>query len=186
MGEFSINGFRSALKFGGARNTLFKVNMSFPAGIGGDAGRDIEMFAKAATLPPTEHGVINVPHYGRSIKVNGDKNYGAWQITIINDEDFKFRHAFEQWMFNMQTTESNIATALAAVPAQYKVDAQITQYAKAQKKVLRVYNFSGIFPVQVSAINMDWGAQNTIEDFTVVLEYDYHEVVDGSTGRIQG
>lgn len=182
---FSIDEFRAALKFGGARNTLFRVDLTFPVGIGSQAARMIPKMAKASSLPPTEHGIIQVPVFGRTIKINGDKSYGSWTVTFYNDEDFQLRHAFEQWQNQMQTIESNIATPLALLPAQYKQDAKISQYSK-DDKLLRTYKFSGLFPAQVSGIQMDWGATNQIEEFQVTFEYDYHIVDEGTTGVVSG
>ena len=40
---------------------------------------------------------IDVPFRGRIFKVAGDRTIENWSITVINDEDFLFRNAFEEW-----------------------------------------------------------------------------------------
>ena len=42
-------------------------------------------------------GMINVPFRGRELKVAGERTFENWVVTVINDEDFKLRTAFEKW-----------------------------------------------------------------------------------------
>ena len=79
---------------------------SFPAGITG-AGHTLEQscsertfrfLCKAAQLPASTVAEIPVPFRGRILKVAGDRTFEPWTVTIINDEDFNLRSAFEGWM----------------------------------------------------------------------------------------
>ena len=38
-------------------------------------------------------------------------------------------------------------------------------------QTLRTYNFEGIYPTEVSAIALDYGATDQIEEFTVTFNY---------------
>lgn len=60
----------------------------------------------------------------------------------------------------------------------------MTQFSKTGTPV-RVYNFVGIFPTEVSAIEMDWGT-DAVSEFTVTFTYDYWEVSGGITGNAGG
>jgi hypothetical protein len=44
-----------------------------------------------------------------------------------------------------------------------------------------VYNFNGLFPTEISAIEMNWEA-SAIEEFTVTFQYDWWNVSGGVTG----
>ena len=35
---------------------------------------------------------------GRTLKVTGDRTFDVWTITVINDENFRIRTKFEEWM----------------------------------------------------------------------------------------
>ena len=72
----------------------------------------------------------------------------------------------------------------ASSPALYKSTAQVTQFSKTGVP-LRVYNFVGIFPTEVAAIEMDWAA-DAVSEFTVTFTYDYWEVSGGITGQAGG
>ena len=97
----TISDFKSALTWGGARPNLFEVELTtFPEAAVG-AGWDSEKFrymCKSATLPASNVAPIDVPFRGRIFKVAGDRTFDTWTVTIINDEDFKLRNAFEAWM----------------------------------------------------------------------------------------
>jgi len=38
---------------------------------------------------------------------------------------------------------------------------------------LKTYTFVGIFPVDLSPIDVAWDSNDTIEEFTVTFQYDY-------------
>jgi hypothetical protein len=174
---FNINDLRSQLTFGGAKSTLFQVQITNP--IAGAADIKIPFMVKAATLPSSTVGMIEVPYFGRKIKVAGDRTFDAWSVTVINDEDFLVRNAMETWMSAINTHEGNLSAA--ATPLQYKAQAQITQFSKTGLP-LRVYNFNGLFPTEISPINMSWEDTDRIEEFDVTFQYDWWNVSSTATG----
>jgi hypothetical protein len=100
----TITGFKERLAGGGARPNLFEVEIpTFPEGItwGTASGQEAQTFSflcKAAQLPASNVSPIDVPFRGRILKVAGDRTFDPWTVTIINDEDFKLRTAFEKWV----------------------------------------------------------------------------------------
>lgn len=181
---FSVNDIRSALRFGGARPNQFEVNITFPGAVGGSyTPQNLKFFAEAASLPGTDIGNINVGYFGRFYKVAGDRIYPPWEIRILQDEDFNIRHTFETWINEINKTRGNTAGAVP-YPVNYKATAIATQYGKTGN-VIREYRFDGLFPTQISPIQLDWATQNQIERFSVRLEYDYHTPSRGP-GAITG
>ena len=173
---FSINEFKSQLVGGGARGALFQVQITNP--ILGAADFKVPFMVKAATLPESTTGQIQVPYFGRMVKYAGDRVFQPWNVTIINDEDFAVRNAMEAWSNSINTHITNFRTA----PANYKAQAQVTQYGK-DGSVLREYTFEGLFPTQISTIELGWASQDTIEEFQVSFEYDLWRVSGGITGN---
>ena len=169
---FSINTFRSnALNNAGARANLFDVTMT-GAGAAGLNASEFTFACKAAQIPSSTVGVVEVPYFGRVVKVPGNKTFENWTVTIINDEDFNIRNAMEKWITAMGTHEGNVATISAGDGTLYG-QATVNQYAKAGGTVLEAYNFVNIFPINVAAIDLAWSDNDTIEDFTVEFAYDY-------------
>lgn len=101
----TLSEFKSRLAGGGARPNLFEVSIpSFPSSISEAWGPGIQdengtfnFLCKAANLPASTVAQVNVPFRGRNLKVAGDRTFAPWTVTIMNDEDFKLRTAFERW-----------------------------------------------------------------------------------------
>lgn len=179
---FNINEIRSQLTLGGARNSLFQVQITNPVNGIGDI--KVPFLARAATIPEANLGVIEVPYFGRKIRLAGDRTYGTWTVQILNDEDFLIRNALEEWSNKIQTFEGNIRDLGSASPLQYKQTARVTQFSKTGAP-LREYKFNGIFPTSISTIELDWNATDAIEEFQVTFAYDWW-VVSGATGDAGG
>lgn len=175
MADFNIDNIRARFTSGGVRNTYFSVFIT-PMPGGGDPENKLTFTCKAAQLPGTNIGTIEVPFFGRRIKFAGDRTYEPWNIMVHNDEDFAVRHAFENWIQQMNKTIDNISE-LANVN-DYKAEGYVEQYSRTGS-IIRTYKFSGLFPVAVSPIEVDWGAFDQIEEFQVSLQYDYFTIVDG-------
>jgi len=177
---FNIQEIRSQLTLGGARASLFQVQIANPANGAGDI--KVPFMVKAAQIPSSTTGVIEVPYFGRKIKVAGDRTFAEWTVTIINDEDFLIRNAMEQWSNSINSHAGNIREFGSASPLLYKSNAQITQFSKTGVPI-REYTFNGMFPTEVSAIEMAWETTDAIEEFTVTFQYDFWEVSGGVTGN---
>ena len=176
---FNISNFKSSgLVGGGARPSLFDVEI-----IGRQGLESLRFLARATQLPAMTIQSVDVPYFGRKIKVAGDRTFADWSITIMNDEDFKLRARFEEWSNQMNTIISNVNMS-GNSPASYKSEAIVRQYSKAGKatedKPIRAYKFVGIFPTQIDAINLDWDTTNAIETFDVTFAYDYWEPYETS------
>lgn len=179
---FSITDIKGALKLGGARPTLFSVELFSP--FTNDLNTLSSFMVQSAQLPGSSITPIEVPYFGRKIRVAGDRTFEPWTVTIINDEDFKIRHALETWHHNINTLASNLNTA--GRPENYKRPAEVHQYSKVGGAPIRTYKFEGMFPTEITPIDVNWNDTDQIEVFQVTFVYDYFEVVGGTTSTIQG
>ena len=195
----SIIDFRSRLKGGGARSNLFEVQMAFPdfAKPVNEALNDIPFLVKAAEIPASNIGNIPVPFRGRILPIAGDRTFAPSTVTIINDTNFRLRDVMERWSDGI----NDIQTAQGATnPEDYQTTATVLQLSRGPVKgldrkvnsgeeipVLRMYDFIGIYPNDISAIPLDHGATDTIEEFQVTFNYLYYEVrgvKDGTSSRL--
>lgn len=176
---FNINQFRGELSGGGANPTLFQVQIQNPVNPSGNL--KVPFMVKTSSLPASSQGVIEVPYFGRKIKLKGDRVYPEWTTTVINDEDFLVRNALEEWMSAMNTPEGNITTLGSANPNLYKSQATVTQFGR-KGNILRVYTFDGLFPTEIEPIELGWENNDTIEEFAVTWQYDWWRVSGGVTG----
>lgn len=185
----TLSQFKTKLAGGGARPNLFEVSIpSFPSSISdawnsGDGGENgiFKFLCKAAQIPASTVAEIPVPFRGRILKVAGDRTYDTWTVTIINDEDFKLRTAFEQW--SNKLTKHNDNTGVTN-PASYMTDAYVQQLGRGatqfstnnvggEHSVLRTYKFYDIWPSEVSPIDLSYDSTDTVEEFTVTFQVQY-------------
>lgn len=185
----TISQFKSALSGGGARPNLFEVELTtFPTGISWDADK-FKYLCKAAALPGSNVASIDVPFRGRTFKVAGDRTIDAWTVTIINDEDFKLRRAFESWTELIAKLDNNLG---ATSPGAYMSNATVYQLGRgsqinsttnagADSSVLAAYKFVDIFPTSVSPIDLSYDSGDTIEEFTVEFQVQSYEIISSAT-----
>ena len=185
----TISQFKSALSGGGARPNLFEVELTtFPSGISWDADK-FKYLCKAAALPGSNVASIDVPFRGRTFKVAGDRTIDAWTVTIINDEDFKLRRAFEAWSDLIAKLDNNLG---ATNPGSYMSNATVYQLGRgstansttnagADSSILAAYKFVDIFPTSVSPIDLSYDSGDTIEEFTVEFQVQSYEIISSST-----
>jgi hypothetical protein len=173
---FNISQFASRLKTGGARPTLFEVKLFNP--ISGDSDALTPLFVRTANLPESLIGTIEVSYMGRKLKIPGDRTFNPWAVTVINDEDFLIRDRLERWSAGINSHQTNLRARKDIT--ELKNNAQVTQYGKTGE-ILRVYEFVGLYPGSISAIDLDWDTTDTLETFQVEFQYDYWIVKSGTT-----
>ena len=171
----TISDFKGSLIGGGARPNLFEVELTtLPAGISWNSS-DFSYMCKAANLPASNIANIDIPFRGRIFKVAGDRTIEPWTVTIINDENFNLRNAFEEWADLIASLERNMG---ATDPEAYMVNAKVYQLGRGStpnsksnsgtsNSVLKEYEFFNIWPSAVAAIDLSYDSTDTIEEFTV-------------------
>lgn len=170
MAILGVDDFKSKLKGGGARPNLFNCRVNFPAYALGDAELTSFM-AKGAQLPASQITEVVVPFRGRQLKIAGDRTFDVWTVTVINDTGFEVRDAMERWMNGINSHNENTGFN---DPAEYQTDLTVEQLDK-DGLVLKTYNFRSCFPTEVSAIDLNYDTENTIEEFTVTFQVQYWE-----------
>jgi hypothetical protein len=172
--SFNVSEFRAQLVGDGARPNLFSVSLQFPtfATDANAAAQKTTFMAKSAQLPGSTVGMVPVYYYGRELKFAGNRTFADWTLTIINDEDFVVRNALEEWMNGINSHAGNLRNAQAFSPSAYSVDASVSQYGK-QGNDIKDYTFVGLYPVDIAPIDLDWGSNDTIEEYSVTFAYQY-------------
>jgi len=173
---FNVAEFRSNLIGDGARPNLFSVSMAFPfiAANSGAASSKLTFMAKTAQLPGSTIGTVPLFYFGRELKFAGNRTFTDWTLQIINDENFTIRNSLESWMNSINSNAGNIRNAAAFNPSGYTTDATVTQYGKTGDDI-KDYLFVGMFPVDIAPIDLDWGSNDTIEEYSVTFAYQYWE-----------
>lgn len=194
----TITAFKSKLAGGGARPNLFEVEIpSFPVAAGQNVWRTgdnqeadtFKFLCKTAQLPASNIAEIAVPFRGRTLKVAGDRTFDTWTVSVINDENFLLRNAFEAWMQGISKNSNNTG---ATNPGSYMTYALVHQLGRGADKgiqsttnsdaangstitPLKTYTFYDIFPTEVSAIDLSYDNSDVIEEFSVTFQVQYWE-----------
>ena len=137
---------------------------------------------KASTLPGSNIGLIQVPFRGRKLKVSGDRNFEDWNTTIFNDSDYRMRDAIEKWSEVIQyhnfaighnQIDSGITNSIFGEEESGYMGTGFVRQLDRQGRQLKIYKFSGIWPIRISSINLDFGTQDTIEEYDVQWAVQY-------------
>ena len=185
----TIDSFKSSVVSDFARPNLFQVDLSFPTEVIANATglSDLGKFTvRAANLPSSQMGIVEVPFRGRVLKIAGDRTFEPWTITIMNDSRFALRNAFEAWVEKIQAANENITQTSGlgdeSDATGYFTDMfvhQLSRDASSSEKstILRSYKFTDVFPSNVSAIDLDFGSNDAVEEFTVELQVQYWQAI---------
>lgn len=190
---FNITQFKNQLTFGGARPSLFQVQLSLPAnlsdpvdnGVSDATGipapvveRKLAFMCRATTIPASTVSAIPVGYFGRKVQVAGNRTFEPWSITVLNDEDFVIRKAMENWLAAINGHATNVKNSgVTSRPSDYQATAIVRQFSKGPEELaIRAYKFVNLFPTQVSTIDLDWNTTDAIEEFSVSFEYDFWEI----------
>jgi hypothetical protein len=109
---------------------------------------------------------------------------------VLNDEDFKIRHALEDWMRAISDHATTISqfsggiTTGAQGLTSYATDGEVIQYSRNDdgQGQRQAYKFIGMFPVNLGAIALDWETTDQIETFTCRFKYQWWEVSTPPSG----
>lgn len=168
MAILGVDDFKAKLAGGGARANMFQVTINFP----GYAAGNVELtsfMCKGAQMPASVIAPVEVNFRGRKLQMAGDRTFEPWTVTVINDVDFAVRDGFERWMNGIAEHQNGVGIAN---PIDYQADLIVQQLNKAQE-VTKTYEIRGAFPTNVSAIDVNYDSENTIEEFTVEFNFQY-------------
>ena len=156
----------------GARPNLFRV--TFAGGISAGPTSQISVLCKAAALPGSTVGLIEVPQIGgKRYKLAGDRTFAEWTTTVLNDRDFNVRTALENYQKRFVGTDFGVpvigdrSSTLTTVTVE-----QLNQ----NSSVVRSYRLQNCFISDLSTIDLSYDSTDAIEEFTVTWVYDYFTV----------
>lgn len=154
-----------------------------------DSARILGAFTiKAAQIPASTVGVIEVPFRGRMLKIAGDRTFEPWTITVHNDTSFVLRSYFERWMEAIQLYDENATDFdYGQLPSgdpqylKYMAPMRVSQLDR-RGNAVRSYDFVDVWPSNISAIDLDYGSNDAIEEYTVELQVQYWRPIPISSG----
>jgi hypothetical protein len=179
----TITGFKSKLAGGGARSNLFEVSIpAFPSIVPNWDNETFQFMCQGAPIPAANIGAVDIPFRGRTLPVAGDRTYDPWSITVMNDENYLIRTAFERWSNAINRMESgtgvtnpNSYMAPVAYVQQlgrgYDTGIESSTISNAANNAtirpIRTYVIHNLWPTNISAIDLNYNATDQIQTFNV-------------------
>jgi hypothetical protein len=175
--------------FSASRSNRYGIDFTIPGGIGTLNAGTFRIYAKATSVPGSIVNFIPVGHQGRVIKFGGERQFGEWVIQIYDAISNKsIRKLFENWItlandpennkhrFDIGTginwtinwDDINHTSGIDTPPTGQPMGAGTTSYSKK----LKLYN---CWPSDISPIDLSYDQADAFSEFTVTMNYDYHE-----------
>lgn len=145
-----------------ARMNRFKVTMDGTIG-------DIEFFAKGATLPSSNVPAMDVQYQGRVLKLDGDRTYEPFEMTVYGDPDMAIRKQLE-------TLQQNYNGPVTNVGVLQQFDMFVTLLNRDGSEAIRFQLFDCMIS-QITSVALDWGTNDSPMEFSVTIDYNYHDIV---------
>lgn len=145
---------------GGARQNRFRLTISLPAGVGGDATK-LQILCNATTVPGYTRGAITINRQGLTGRIAGDKvSSETFPATLQVPKDAESVYStFNKWFKLPDTTND------------YKSEALIEQL-DIQSNVTYTWKATGIWVSTLPDMSFDQTAMDTIQTFDVTFTID--------------
>lgn len=184
----TINDFKALLNGGGARTNLFEVEISFPllapiAGVN-DVIREARFMAKATAMPAMNITPIPVAFRGRKLPVAGERIIEPWSMTVVNDNDYLVRNAFERWSNFINNVMSDRGEM---DPNNYTSDMKLYLLDR-NGDTTRYYHLQSCWPSNVSRQDLSFDTE-AVQEFTVDVQMLNFEIRPGNspfTANLEG
>jgi len=200
--SFNIADFSSKLnQHGVAKDNLFFARITLPKSITNELlsvspiVRDLEFFCRGVTLPEIaiETGEVQPQGFGPVVRRPQSMNFPVLPATFMVDSKFGVMKLFHRWaqaVCNYDTSGGRFAGVNNQLPFEmgYKEDYQATMqvavYSHGSKSVEYVYEFSGLYPINVGNIEASWTNGGEVMILPVGFTYDEMKVTGARTGEV--
>ena len=173
---FSLSTFQGALASGGARPSLFELEITAtPAGVSDQSLGNVKYFCNVSALPPLTVTPIERQYFGRTLKIPGDMVFGDLSTTIIMTEGGNERSELEIWMNEINGTISNSMNEGHVSSNGFAGTVKLHQYGKdGDGSPIHTIEFVDCWPSTVGEIALSYDTASDIEQFDVTWTYNYY------------
>ena len=169
----NLETFKGALKFGGARPSLFDINIAAPTFTGTTftSLSKSQYQCEVSSIPGLTITPIEKQYFGRILKLPGELSFANLSTTFTNPEDFGIFTDMELWMNALNGQKSNLG--ISGKMQDWSGTVTLNQYGKDGTKN-QTWKFIHCWPSTVSAIALDYDGTD-LETFDVTWEYSHYE-----------
>ena len=121
-------------------------------------GENIEFMCKT-TGPGSNLPVVEVPFRGHRLKIDYDRTFEDWTVTIINDVNFTSRTAVEQWMESIQELDSGVGVT----DLDYLVSRATISQLNRDDSIIATYELYNMYPQTLANIELSYDTDDEIQ-----------------------
>lgn len=166
---FEVGDFIAELGKGTVKASKWEVTIPLPAYVGGQGeSRSMTLLARTGASPNFTLGTIETFFRGIQVKTPGDRTHEPCTFTFIDTNEFQ-RGRFERWQEGIKGSVSNLNSQ---PPSEYRSDISI-RVLNDNDEPLHEWILVGAWPQDIPQTDMDAGAQDTLAEYTVVMDYYY-------------
>jgi hypothetical protein len=185
----NIQTFRN--DFSSSRSNRYKITGTMPNNLG-TLDNSFTLYAKSVSFPGSQIGMIPVSYQGRVIKFAGERQFAEWSVQVYDVSNnnatstgtgissVDIRTKLEQWIEDCDGANThkqrfnNAATAVWTVQFDDIDGDTIGGNTVNYNKKMELYN---CWPIDISAIDLNYEAADSFAEFTLTFAYDYHQEV---------
>lgn len=179
--QHTISSFITSFK-GGFRPNRFIVNGSI-----GATETTTKFHILSATIPGSKINTMSIPYRGRVFKMPGNREYGAWEITVLDDieaeQGTRLWDDFHTWSENFNdhvTNKSLFATGFGALTAETTSGRGMNNWTIQQLdidgNITKTVILSNCWPSKVGQIALSMDKNDELVTFPVTMQYQYIKV----------
>lgn len=179
----SISSFISQFK-GGFRPNRYLVDGS----IGGTESTT-KFHILSASLPGSKINTMSIPYRGRNFKMPGNREYGAWEITVLDDvqreSGTKLWDDFHKWTENFNSHATNLSKFPSGFGA-LEINGQnadglgmnnwTIKQLDIDGNITKTVVLSNCWPSKVGQIALSMDKNDELVTFPVTIQYQYIKV----------
>jgi hypothetical protein len=163
----SVNDFVSNFKIG-ARANLYKVQID-------NIEEKLTFVCKTAQIPGKTISPIEVKYLNNTIKVAGDALFEDWTITVLNDEDYSIRAAFELWQEGIKNNSQAVGDG--ALTDYFRTATVIQLNRDGSENTAAKYTMYNLWPTSVDPMDLGFENADTILEFGASFSFSHWEKV---------
>jgi len=144
-------------------------------------GEDRLVYIKSMALPSKKAAISTVKYYGVDIHSTGTRNYGEseqWELTFLTDQTLYLKQWFEQ---RLEEVAANNPNRIKANPVSTTENFAQIEVLDDALETVATYKLNGLFVVSTPGITFNMDGTGKVQEFKVVLGYQYWESFNGTS-----
>jgi len=193
---FNVNQFLAQTKLSGfSKPSYFEIYLTAPSLVDSIENKLLSrLYCKAGSIPGISMNYTEIPHKGMYVTVPTTRSYSEWTCTIVNDTNYLLRTNLVKWCDEISGNKGlplksgiSIGSLLTlGGGTSEKVDLSrilkdiwIVHYSNYKiPRPTAIYKLIDAFPSELGNIELDWGTNDSTEDYNVTFRFQYIERVD--------